>query len=107
MSDELAKAMYEAASAVAFVGGIGIEEQWECVDQDERDLCEAHANAAREYYGLTGSAERGAVGKAVGAVYVWCREHCDTMNMRCNECPVRVALGALGEDLKREMGEGN
>jgi len=46
------------------------------------------------------------VGKAVGAVYVWCREHCDTMNMRCNECPVRVALGALGEDLKREMGEG-
>ena len=44
--EKLAKAMYESASAVTFVGGLTIEEQWEVVDQDERDLCYAHARAA-------------------------------------------------------------
>ena len=100
--EELAKAMYEAASAVAFVGGIGIEEQWECVDQDERDLCEAHAQGAREFFGLPEGAKRGAVGEAVAALKVGCKS-C-TVRKGClgdwdtnpDKCPIWAALRALG-----------
>lgn len=65
-----AKAIYASASHVTFVGGMTVEDQWDVVDQDERDLCTWHARAAYAHWlgkpveEVTDVPPAGAVGKA-------------------------------------------
>ena len=101
--DELTEAIRQGAYPY-MLRAAASDNEWhaERADTDNFRVREKWGGIARAALGLLHitpeAAKRGVnVGRAVGLLQTWCREDCESLNMLCNECPVRVALCALGE----------